>query len=90
MVARLGCRVCQRMYPNAYLMDTPVELHHVRGGQGWGKGDFTTLIPLCVEHHRGNTGVHGLGVKGFVKQYGYDEWDLLKDTMVALEKLKIR
>jgi len=25
------------------------------------------ILPLCPEHHRGNTGVHGLGAKGFEK-----------------------
>jgi hypothetical protein len=38
------------------------------------------VLPLCVEHHRGATGLHGLGTKGFSKHYGYDEADLLKDV----------
>ena len=38
------------------------------------------VIPLCPEHHRGATGLHGLGTKGFPKHYGYDEDDLLNDT----------
>lgn len=61
-LAQLGCMACRRLYgPHE---PAPVELHHYRGG-GWGKGDYTTLIPLCPEHHRGRQGVHGLGVKGF-------------------------
>jgi hypothetical protein len=43
-----------------------------------------TVIPLCPEHHRGATGVHGLGTKGFPKHYGYEEADLLKDTLELL------
>lgn len=79
-VARLGCMVCRRLFSNLQLADSPVELHHIRGGRGWGKGDYKTLISLCLEHHRGNTGVHGLGTKGFVKHYGFTEQDLLDDV----------
>jgi hypothetical protein len=35
------------------------------------------VIPLCTEHHRGNTGIHGLGNKGFVRQYGVTQEELL-------------
>lgn len=58
----------------------------MRGGRGWGKGDYTTLIPLCTEHHRGNTGVHGLGTKAFPKHYGFTEEDLLNDVTCLLSK----
>jgi len=37
-------------------------------------------IPLCPEHHRGATGVHGLGVRGFRKHWGYGEEELLEDV----------
>ena len=81
-LARLGCMVCRRLF-GAH-DPGPVELHHLRGG-GWGKGDWTTLIPLCPEHHRGNTGVHGLGTKGFSKHYGFDQADLLVDVSKAIK-----
>lgn len=89
MVARLGCMVCRRIFQftNAEVVDTSVELHHIRGGRGWGKGDYTTLIPLCYEHHRGNSGVHGLGTKGFPKHYGFTEEDLLNDTRRLIEEM---
>ena len=32
--------------------------------------------PWPPEHHRGNTGVHGLGHKGFEKRYGITEMEL--------------
>jgi hypothetical protein len=76
-LAEIGCMVCKRIYEAHE--PGPVELHHLREG-GWGKGDYTTLIPLCVEHHRGNTGVHGLGTKGFTAYYGFSQQDLLDDT----------
>ena len=76
-LAEMGCMVCRRIYgPHS---PGPVELHHLRTG-GWGKMDYTTLIPVCVEHHRGNTGIHGLGTKGFAKHYGFDQQDLLNDA----------
>lgn len=76
-LARLGCMVCRRLYGQH--QPGPVELHHYRGG-GWGKGDYTTLMPLCYEHHRGHTGVHGLGTKAFSAHYGFDQGDLLNDA----------
>jgi len=42
------------------------------------------VIPLCPEHHRGKTGFHGLGTKGFPERYGYDEDDLLDDVQKLL------
>ena len=84
ILTELGCMVCRREYG---ITDSPVELHHLRTG-GWGKGDFTTLIPLCVEHHRGDTGVHGLGTKGFEKHYGFSQQDILSDTIKLMEEKK--
>ena len=84
ILANLGCMVCRRVYG---INHGEVELHHQRKGRGWGKGDYTTLIPLCVEHHRGNTGVHGLGTKGFEKYYGFTEADLLEDTLAIVSEL---
>lgn len=78
----MGCLVCRRLFgPHE---PGPVELHHLRGG-GWGKGDWTTLIPLCAEHHRGSLGVHGLGTKGFPKHYGFDQADLLADVQRLID-----
>lgn len=83
LLASLGCMLCRRLYG---ITDSPVELHHLRTG-GWGKGDYKTLISLCVEHHRGNTGIHGLGTKGFEKHYDLKQQDLLDNTIkIALEK----
>jgi hypothetical protein len=81
-LAALGCMVCRRLFP--FLAPGPVQLHHLRAG-GWGKGDWTTLIPLCEPHHTGDQGVHGLGTKGFVKRYGFTQADLLLDAMTLLK-----
>ncbi|SEF31378.1 Ref family recombination enhancement nuclease [Variovorax sp. NFACC27] len=80
-LVELGCMCCQM----ALGVFTPgVELHHRRAGMGWGKGDWLTLIPLCPEHHRGATGVHGLGTKGFPKHYGFTEQDMLDKALQLL------
>ena len=71
-IARMGCILCRVVLK---INDSPAELHHIR--RFGGKRDNCPVIPLCPEHHRGNTGVHGLGHKGFEKKYGYSEQDLL-------------
>ena len=81
-LVELGCMVCRRLYG---ITDSPVELHHLRTG-GWGKGDYKTLIPLCPEHHRGKTGVHGKGTKGFDAFYPFTQHDLLEDTLFLMAK----
>lgn len=83
-VADLGCAVCWRMG----ILSGPSELHHPRRGTGMGQraSDFD-VIPLCPEHHRGSTGLHGLGTKGFAKAYGFDEADLLAETRERLRRI---
>lgn len=71
-VAELCCVICRRTGIN----DTPAQLHHLRTG-GWGKGDAWTLIPLCPEHHQGDTGIHGMGTKAFERHYGVTQRQLL-------------
>jgi len=80
-LAGMGCAVCLRIH-GAH-EPALVQLHHYRGG-GWGRGDYKTLIPLCHAHHLGDAGVHGLGTKGFAKHYGFDQQDLLNDTIERL------
>jgi hypothetical protein len=81
LVAELGCAVCRREGNEG----TPAELHHKRAGTGAGmRSSHMEVIPLCPEHHRGNTGIHGLGTKGFPKYWGYGEDDLLADTLELL------
>lgn len=80
-IAALGCALCHHLHgPHA---PGPVQLHHLRTG-GWGKGDDSTLIPLCWEHHQGATGVHGLGTKEFTRTHGVSQHDLLTWTKEQL------
>ena len=86
LLSQLGCVVCAKLGYGA----TPAEIHHPRTkARGIGlKSSHYDAIPLCPEHHRGQTGVHGMGTKGFAKHYGFDESDLLETTKLLLEKLK--
>jgi hypothetical protein len=77
-LAELGCILCWHLGNRG----TPAEIHHIR--RYGGKRDNAPVIPLCTEHHRGNTGVHGLGAKGFEKHYGIDQDFLLN---LCVEKL---
>ena len=80
-VAALGCMVCRRMGYEG----TPAEIHHPRRGTGLGqRASNYDAIPLCPEHHRGNTGIHGLGTKGFPKKWGFTEADLLDEVKMLL------
>lgn len=77
-VANLGCILCLKLG----FGPTPCEIHHIR--RFGGKRDNAPVIGLCPEHHRGNTGIHGLGAKGFEKRYGFDQQFLLELTTLLL------
>src|ERR1700730_8967654 len=79
-VARLGCAICRRMG----FEDSPAEVHHKRAGQGRMRASHYETIPLCYEHHRGNTGIHQLGTKRFVVVYGVTEAELVTETQRLL------
>ena len=83
-LAALGCVACIRLHGEHE--PGPVELHHLRTG-GWGKGDYKTLIPLCIEHHRGPTGIHGMGTKAFDAFYPFTQQDLLDDALRMTERV---
>lgn len=79
-VADLGCILCHHLgHPG-----TPCEIHHIR--RLGGKRDNAPVIGLCPEHHRGNTGVHGLGNKGFVNRYGITQEYLRELTEDLLKR----
>ena len=78
-IAELGCSLCRHLGHEG----TPAEIHHIR--RFGGKRANAPVIGLCPEHHRGNTGVHGLGAKGFEKHYQIGQEDLLEMTEKLLE-----
>lgn len=76
-VAELGCALCRHLGLGA----TPAELHHPRNGTGMGnRASHMDVVPLCPEHHRGNTGIHGMGRKAFEREYGITETELMNQT----------
>jgi hypothetical protein len=81
-LAEIGCILCRHLGAAG----TPAEIHHLREGQGAAqRGSDWTAIPLCPEHHRGASGLHGLGTRGFAARYRLEELDLLALTIEALE-----
>lgn len=77
-MAQLGCCLCR--FVLGY-KDTPAEIHHIRRA---GIRNDAPVIPLCPEHHRGNTGIHGMGRKAFERHYGLTEEDLLQKCLELL------
>jgi len=80
-IAELGCILCSTILG---FEGTPPELHHIR--RYGGKRSASPVIPLCPEHHRGNSGIHGLGHKGFEKKWGVSEAWLLEKVNQRLGK----
>jgi len=77
-LAQLGCSLCRHLSYG----ETRCEIHHIR--RMGGKRDLAPVIGLCPEHHRGNTGVHGMGRKAFARFYGVTEEDLLEQTNLLI------
>jgi hypothetical protein len=80
-IARLGCILCSEVLG---FEGTPAELHHVR--RYGAKRATSEIMPLCPEHHRGNNGLHGLGVKGFERKYEISCEELLERVSKKLGK----
>ena len=80
-IAELGCILCSEILG---FEGTPSELHHVRR---YGAKRITSpILPLCPEHHRGNSGIHGLGVKGFEGKWRITCEELLERVSKRLGK----
>lgn len=74
-VAESGCVIGNRQLAQC---EGRNEVHHVAEGSGL-RSDFSVAC-LCSEHHRGASGLHGLGTKAFVRLYrlpGETEYGLL-------------
>ncbi len=80
-VAGLFCRLCLRLGYG----ESPCEVHHIRTGTGAGRrAPDEDTIGLCPEHHRGQTGLHGMGRKAFERRYGVTELELLAEVKILL------
>lgn len=68
LVAELGCIICGGI----------PEIHHNTKNRGYGaKSSNYDIMPLCVNHHRGEEGIHHIGVKTWEAKYG-DQDELVK------------
>lgn len=78
----LGCLLCRHLGHRG----TPAEVHHRRMGMGLSvRATDDEAIPLCVFHHRGTGGIHGMGRKRFERYYKITELELLAWTKRLLE-----
>ena len=81
-IAELGCIICSEVL--GIEGGSAAELHHVRR---YGAVRATSpILPLCPEHHRGNSGIHGLGVKRFEREYKISCEELLERVSQKLGK----
>ena len=62
-VASTSCVICREFEG----VRTPAEVHHVAEGSA-PRSDLLT-VALCSEHHRGASGLHGMGTKQFCRLY---------------------
>jgi hypothetical protein len=84
-IASLGCILCSTVLG---FEGSPAELHHIR--RFGGKRSSSPVIPLCPEHHRGNSGVHGLGAKGFEHKWKVTQQELLERVNQKLGEIAAR
>ena len=81
-IAELGCILCSEVLG---IEGSQAELHHVR--RFGTKRATSPILPLCPEHHRGNSGVHGLGTKGFEVKWGVTYEELLERVSQKMGKV---
>lgn len=68
LVAKLECLICKRHERTGL----PVEVHHIATGSS--RTSHWLIAPLCGSttdggHHRGGSGLHGMGAKAFCSLY---------------------
>ena len=72
-VADLGCVVCQQ----------PAQVHHLTGAGMGLRAAHSEIIPLCMNHHTGNEGIHTIGKRTWQERYGYERefLELVKEAL---------
>jgi hypothetical protein len=79
-VASLGCLICEEQGTK----DVPSEVHHAFSAED--RSDWL-VVPLCPEHHRGASGVHGLHRRTFEMRYRMSDARLLAATLARVHKV---
>lgn len=88
LVHRVPCVVCRNL---GWAQDGRTEAHHPRAGVGMsGRQSHFLVAALCAEHHRGATGVHGRGTRGFEALHRLTELDCVALTVEAVYRLLAR
>ena len=73
-VAELGCVICGGI----------PEIHHNTKNRGYGaKSSNYDIMPICYNHHRGEEGIHHIGVKTWEAKYG-DQDELVKQVRLMV------
>jgi len=73
-VAELGCVICGGI----------PELHHNTKNRGYGaKSSNYDIMPICYKHHRGEEGIHYIGVKTWEDKFG-DQDDLVRQVRLRI------
>lgn len=80
-IHQLNCVVCTQM---GMRQTDGTEAHHVESIRD--EDSDYGAVALCVDHHRGKNGVHGLGRRGFVSRYKLSDIDLVALTIKAYLK----
>jgi hypothetical protein len=80
-IAGLGCILCSEVLG---IEGSAAELHHVR--RYGAKRSTSPILPLCTTHHRSNSGLHGMGVKRFEREYKISCEELLERVNEKLGK----
>jgi len=77
-VRESGCVICVRL---GYSV-TRAEAHHARAGVGGAQRNSHWMsMGLCPEHHRGSSGIHGMGTRAFERTYKVTELELVAETL---------
>lgn len=72
--AERGCALCRWLGYGK----SPAQIHHVRTGTGIGRrAPHSEVIPLCMMHHTGPEGIHGMGRRAWEKKHRITELELL-------------
>lgn len=82
-ISSFGCVICKKYFE---IQDPPPACcHHIREGMGKGqRNNDYMVLPLCIEHHQGNTGFHA-GKKTFISKWG-TESELLEWVLEKMEE----
>lgn len=75
IVASVGCVICRR--DSGEKVDCHV--HHI--GEGSGKRSNYRVAGLCELHHTGMLGIHGMGVKAFLRLFRLEKEEHLMDLV---------